>query len=315
MMRWIFAVSLAGMLCASATTAETLVSWNGVEVVTNDFDSVSRVREVAGLAPGTVLDVSDSKLQAVCDRVRKAFSTAKVGCTNVTGSRVTPEGPPTAWYIVELNIADREQPVCPWGDESLPEDLMWLYQSWLRTLSDTLFAGVPVREHVNAKKYLDYEHTELASFADRLHIATEGREREIEAAASSCEPSLRTAGFYLMNFAGDPQRFVRLAGSHINDPHAGAANAATRFLVTFADFIPDTERPGLAAQACRSLREGGFTARNKSLMLLNAWRKSRTLSFDQLAPDCQRQVRDIARTSLSEQIAVPARELVNQPAR
>lgn len=319
-----FARSLVVMLCACAAHAaeegpaksrDTLIRWNAVEVITNDFDSVGRIREVAGLPPGTILDVTDLKLKAVCDAVRKELASSKVVCTNVIGPRTTPEGPPTAWYIVEVNIADREQPMCPLGDGSLPEDLVRLYESWMGTLTDAIFTGVPVRERVNDKKYLDYDHAELSSLATRLHIATDGRERELEAAASSCDPSLRSTSFYLMNFVGAPQRFVRLAGSHINDPHLGVANAATRFLITFAEFVPKAERPGLATQACRSLQESGFLARNKSLMLLNAWRKSKALSFDQLAPDCQRQVRDIARTSLAEQIALPARELLYPPAR
>ena len=313
-MRVVLALTVAVTLCASATHAanDTPISWNGVEVITNDFSSVDRIRKVGALAPGTVLDISDPRLQTVCEAVRKELSSSKVACTSVIGGRATPDGPPTAWYVVEVDIEEREPRPCKHGYE-LPEDLMGLYGSWQRAFTDAIFAGEPIRERVNDRKYLDYDHAELSSFADRLHVATEGRESELEEAAGfECEPTTRMSSFYLMNFVGDPQRFVQLAGSHIDDPHAGVANAATRFLMTFADFVAPAEIPKLATQACRSLQEGGFSARNKSLMLLNAWRKSKALSFEQLAAECQQQVRNIARTSIAEQIALPARELLRR---
>lgn len=120
------------------------------------------------------------------------------------------------------------------------------------------------------------------------------------------------SAFDLLRFVGKPQRFTGLAGAHIHDWHLGVAQAANRFLVTFAEFVPAAQMPALANEACKGLREGGFFVRRNSLMLLNSWRKRKQLAFSQIAPECQRQVREIARTSIATQIAVPARELVNQ---
>src|SRR4030095_16771701 len=106
----------------------------------------------------------------------------------------------------------------------------------------------------------------------KLHAATKDRAHELAFAGTSCDAKQRANSFYLMNFVGDPQRFIPLAGAHINDSDSGAANAATRFLVTFAAFVSRKDIESLAIEACRSVLEGGFIARNKSLSLLNAWR-------------------------------------------
>jgi hypothetical protein len=123
------------------------------------------------------------------------------------------------------------------------------------------------------------------------------------------------SAFDLTRFAGEPQRFIPLAGEHLNDWHLGVAQAANRFLVTFADFVSAAAMPALAEEACKALREGGFFVRGNSMQLLNSWRRSKHLSFGQLPPDCQRQVRDIARTSIATQIGLPARELIDQASR
>jgi hypothetical protein len=313
---WLFAQSVALMLCTLAAHAaqegpaevlKTPIRWKGVEVITNDFDSVGRIREVAALRAGTLLLMSDPKLQAVCDAVRKELSSSKVTCTNVISA--TPGGPPDAWYLVEVDIKEREALKCASGG-AMGEDLLRLRNAWQEAYTKSMLRGVVVHERVNDRKYLDYDQAELSSLARKIHTTTKSRASELESAASSCDPGQRASSFYLMNFVGDPERFVQLAGSHINDSDVGAANAATRFLVVFADFISATDMHSLATQACRSLREGGFTARNKSLWLLSESRESGALSFAQLSAECQQQVRNIARTSIAEQIAVPARKLV-----
>ena len=287
----------------------TLMSWDGVEVITNDFDIIGRVREAARLPPRTLLDFTDPAFQTVCKRVQEELASSKVVCTNLIGARLTPEGPHTAVYIVELDLADRQPRVCPTGD-SLPEALIWAYQS-VPGEHAGFRNGTVVREFVNDKNYLDYDDAELSAYAARLHAATQHYKDELAAAADSCEPSLRMSAFDLLRFAGEPQRFTGLAGAHINDWHLGVAQAANRFLVTFAESVPAAQMPALANAACKGLREGGFFVRSNSLMLLNSWRKRKQLAFSQVAPECQRQVREIARTSIATQIAVPARELVN----
>jgi hypothetical protein len=302
-----------GSVAANSAThgdEHTLMSWDGVEVITNDFDIIGRVREAARLPPRTLLDFTDPAFQTVCKRVQQELASSKVVCTNLIGARLTPEGPYTAVYIVELDIADRQPRVCPTGD-SLPEALIKALESGHVERGDFLNGSV-VREFVNDKNYLDYDDAGLSAYAARLHAATQHYKDELAAAVDSCEPSLRMSAFDLLRFVGEPQRFTRLAGAHINDWHLGVAQAANRFLVTFAEFVPAAQMPALVNEACKGLREGGFFVRSNSLMLLNSWRKRKQLAFSQIAPECQHQVREIARTSIATQIAVPARELVNQ---
>ena len=112
-----------------------------------------------------------------------------------------------------------------------------------------------------------------------------------------------------MSFAGDPKRYRALAAFHMLDDDEGTANAATRFLLTFDDFIEAAVAPRFAATACSTL-DGGLTARNKSLALLSKLKARRKIAFEQLSAECQLQIRNIARTSRAELIAVPARELI-----
>ncbi|HEY7643004.1 MAG TPA: hypothetical protein VH814_24955 [Steroidobacteraceae bacterium] len=305
---------LALLIFASAARGDehTLMSWDGVEVITNDFDIIGRVRNAARLPPRTLLDFTDPAFPTVCKRVQEELAFSKVVCTNLIGARLAPEGPYTAVYIVELDMPDRKPRVCPSGD-SLPEALMSALESGYPERADVVDGSV-VREFVNEKNYLDYDDAGLSAHAARLHAATQHYKDELAAAVGSCEPSLRMSAFDLLRFVGEPQRFTGLAGDHINDWDLGVAQAANGFLVTFAEFVPAAQIPALANEACKGLREGGFFVRSNSLMLLNSWRKSKQLSFSQLAAGCQRQVHEIARTSIATQIAVPARELVNQPA-
>ena len=107
------------------------------------------------------------------------------------------------------------------------------------------------------------------------------------------------SAFDLLRFVGEPQRFTGLAGAHINDWHLGVAQAANRFLVTFAEFVPAAQMPALAEQEerARVCERAGSSSRSNSLMLLNSWRKRKQLAFSQIAPECQRQVREIAGTA------------------
>ena len=312
---------VAVLLCSFSTHAaqegppelvKTPILWKGVEVVTNDFDSVERIRQVAALATETLLLISDPKLKAVCDAVRKEAPASRVECSPVIGA--TPGGPPHGWYVIEMDLKERRPLACV-SVSTLGADLQNLVDEWQQALVKQMLEGVAPVERVNDQKYLDYANADLSALAARLHMATKDRARELASAAMSCEPKERTTSFYLVNFVGDPERFIPAAGYRINDQDSGAANAATRFLIVFADFVSPRGVQTLAKEACQSVLEGGFTARNKSLSLLNAWRKKGALSFSQLGAECQQQVRDIARTSIAEQIAVPARELAGLDAR
>jgi hypothetical protein len=282
----------------------TPVLWKGVEVVTNDFAAIPRIREATPIAPGALLSLSDPKLRIACDAVRGKFPSSRIVCTN--SIEPTKGGPPQAWYVVEVDIPERAPLRCLPGARLDPA-LGALAREWSDTIGRAVAAGADVRERLNDRDYLDYERADLSTLAARLHGATRGRAVELEAASVSCNPQDRAASFNLMSFSGDAQAFITMAATHINDEVDGVASAAARFLVLFAEFIEPRTVPHIASEACKSVLSGNFAARQKSLNLLNELSETGMLPFEQLTSDCQGQIRNIARTSL----ALSARELVS----
>jgi hypothetical protein len=288
---------------AAPGTADTPVLWKGVEVVTNDFAAIPRIREATPIAPGMLLPLSDPKLRIACDAVRGKFPSSRIACSNVV--EPVKGGQSQAWYIVEVDIAERTPLRCLPGARLDPA-LGALAREW-RDMVGRSDAGANGGERLNDRDYLDYERADLSVLAARLHGATRGRAVELEAASVSCNPQDRAASFDLMSFSGEPVAFITMAATHINDEVDGVASAATRFLVLFADFIEPRTIPHVASEACKGILSGNFAARQKSLALLNGLREKGMLPFEQLASDCQGQIRNIARTSL----ALSARQLVS----
>ena len=83
-----------------------------------------------------------------------------------------------------------------------------------------------------------------------------------------------------MGFSGDAQAFVTMAATHINDEVGDVANAATRFLTLFAEFIEPRTVPHVAAEACKGVLNGDFGARKRSLGLLNELQETGILPFE-----------------------------------
>lgn len=307
-------------LCGTGAQAQdidllmtTPIRWKGVEVVSNDFASIEEIRSAAGFPEGSVMLMSDPRLKSTCAAVRAAFPSMTVTCSPLLGEGAT--NTPHAWYVIEVDIPKRRPVLCVDDTPALDEELKSQFEMWQTAMSQALLTGAPMREFVNDMHYLDYESQALSNLAKQIYMVVRDRATEIEAAATSCEPRERERAFSLMNFVGDPRRFIGLAVSHVLDEDAAASNAATRFLATFTDSIDAAMAPRLADVACSSL-EGGLTARNKSLALLNKLKNRRTLEFGQLAAACQAQIRNIARTSRAELVAGPARELtatINSP--
>jgi hypothetical protein len=301
-------------LCASTGAAEpaasdaTPILWKGVEVVTNDFGSIERIRQATAVTQNAVLSISDRKLKTACDAVRGRFPGSKVDCSHVIEPAA--DGRSQGWYIVEVDIPEREPLRCLAGARLDPR-LATLSQQWLESVRRLAPQVTASGEHVNEHDHLDYDNPELSALAARIHRATRDRTVELEAVLVSCNARERTHSFHLINFAGDPQKFISMAAARSNDEDSGAAKAAMQFLSTFAQFIEPSAVPHVASEVCKSVLEGGFTARQQSLSLLIRLRNQSVLSLQQLGSDCQRQIRDIARTSL----ALPARELVNESTR
>ncbi len=232
--------------------------WTGIEIVTNDFDSVQRLREATGLAPGTLLFIKDSRLQQACDAVRRELPGASVHCSPVIGAKV--DGYAEGLYIVEINVGERPpltSPAC--SARKLAPDLAALEDQWMETMLGTMVGGDSNTEHVNGERFLDYDSKVRHQLAERIHALVAPRLRELELASDSCTPESRSDAVYLMNFTGTPERAIRAASMRMNDPDEGVRNAATRLLFSFSSFITKGEVANVVKNACAAtLLSGGF---------------------------------------------------------
>ena len=283
--------------------------WTGIEIVTKDFDSVPRLRAATGLAPGALLFIKDPRLKQACDAVKLQLPGATVRCSPVIGAKVN--GYAEGLFIVEINVGERLALVPPACSSSkLAPDLAALEDQWMDTLMSTMVNGDANGEHVNAERFLDYDSSVRHQLAQRIHLRVAPRIRELERASAGCEPESRSDALYLMNFTGAPERAIRSAATRMNDPDAGVRNAATRLLFSFNSFIAKGEVANIVKNACAATVSGGFTDRNKSLLVLAGLQQRGLISFQTLDGSCQQQIRGIARTSAAGQTAEPARQLV-----
>jgi hypothetical protein len=289
---------------------EAPLRWLGVEVVTNDFARVERVRRAAELEPGTVLPVTDSRLQKSCDAIRRELPAASIRCFPVLGAKV--DGLAQAVYVVEVDVAKRPPLAPPHCDSAATLDpaLERLADEWMSTLVKTMLDGDPNAEQVNAGNYLDYVAAGRHELAERIHAGVESQIPALEAAAASCSAEQRADAVYLMNFTGNPQRAIAAATLRLDDPDSGVRNAAMRLLGTFVAFLSQPEVSTLAVAACSNAIAGDFTDRNKSVLLLNELSARGALEFADLDRNCRVQITNIARTSVATQTGEPARQLL-----
>ena len=214
--------------------------------------------------------------------------------------------------LSQIDVVDRPPLAPPHCNSAatLSPELALLVGEWESTLFRTMVDGDLNAERINAGKYLDYASSERHELVERIHAKVKSKIPDLEAASSSCSNEHRADAVYLMNFTGDPQRAISSATRRLDDPDSGVRNAAMRLVGTFATFIPQSQVFSLAKTACQNTIRGGFTDRNKSLMLLNQLGKRGAIRFADLDEKCQAQIRNIARTSFATQTGGEARALV-----
>jgi hypothetical protein len=289
------------------------VRWSTIEIITNDFDSVERLREATGIEPGALLAIGDSRVQQACDSIRRELPAKVVQCTQLFGDKV--DGYVDAEYIVEISDPtplSRYPRHC--SSMVLAPDLAALRDEWGRMMSATIAGPNGPPERVNAEQFLDYNTPARHELAARIHAIVRTRIGELKKASTSCTASSRANALYLMNFVGSPVRAIRSGSAHMDDPDPDVRNAATRLLGVFDGFISKSEVAATVKSACAMI-SGGFTDRNKSLVLLDRMRLRGLVTFRGLDAKCQEQIRNVARTSNAIQTGRAAQDLVRASSR
>ncbi|HEV2701469.1 MAG TPA: hypothetical protein VGV09_07550 [Steroidobacteraceae bacterium] len=295
------------MADAPKETADSApVRWNTIEIVTNDFESVERLRKATGIPLGGLLPKDDPRVGQACDAVRRAAPRKEVSCRELFGS--PQNGYAEAEFIVEISD-DRRVPQTPIHCSAghLSSDLIALRDEWGQARSTT--PGWGSTEHVNALQYLDYDAPRLHELAARTHFVVSPRARELEKISSSCTADSRADALGFLNFTGAASSAIRVAAAHMGDPDPNVRNAAARLIGVFNGYISKREVAGIVRSAC-ALTYGGFVDRNKSLILLDRMRLRGLVRFRDLDLLCQGQIRAIARTSNSIQTGRAAQDLV-----
>jgi hypothetical protein len=282
--------------------------WNTIEIVTNDFDSVERLRATTRIGLGALLALGDARIRQACESIRMEVPAKVVRCMQLFGGKT--DGYIEAEYIVEIEN-EGPAPSAPLhcSPNQLAPDLSALREEWGRIQSTSKPTDDGPPERVNTEQYLDYNTPELHQQAQRVHSIVRTRVRELEQATNSCGAQSRADAIGFMNYTGVPSRAIQSASAHMDDPDLVVRDVAVRLLGVFNRFISKSEIPGIVKGAC-SLTFGGFADRNKSIILLNRMRRGGLISFGTLSAKCQEQIRAIARTSNAIQTGRPAQYLV-----
>jgi len=124
--------------------------WSTIEIVTNDFDSVDRLRKATGIPLGALLPINDLRVQQACDSIRREVPGKVVHCRQFVGDDVDAE------YLVEIDEqvpAGAAPPHC--SPTHLAADLVSLNDELgqIKSTSKPTDDGPP--ERVNAERYLD----------------------------------------------------------------------------------------------------------------------------------------------------------------
>jgi hypothetical protein len=277
--------------------------WSTIEIVTNDFDSVDRLRKAAGIPLGALLPINDPRIQQACESIRREVQGKVVHCRQFVGDEVDAE------FLVEIDdqVPPAALPHC--SPAQLAPDLAALMDEWGKITSTSKPTDDGPPERVNAQQYLDYNTPERHQQAERTHSIVRVRIRELEKASNSCTAQSRADAIGFMNYTGSPSRAIKLASAHMDDPDPLVRNSAVRLLGVFNRFISKNEVAGIVNGAC-ALTSGGFADRNKSIILLDRMRLGGLVHFADLSAKCKAQIGAIARTSNAIQTGRPARRLV-----
>lgn len=313
MKRFIFALSYS--LCAN-TNAELLqndpvLRWTGVEVVTNDFLSVDKIRELTKISPGMNAAMSDPVLPRACQSVRERYPLQKINC-----QAISMEGG-TALYVVEVQPKNDDrytQTISCNKNNVLSKRLKALNAQTFELLENYLKApnSIAVKDIINKHNALDSDEPNLSAQFNKNFKELQGHIDSLKKGATSCDSEDRATALQLFNYSGQPALATKIAITLMLDPSSHVRNNATRLLSVFAKFISPKKQMQLINNSCKLINNPSFTDQNKGLALIAALSKEDNWNKAYFPNDCLSTIKEIRRISISEQLGGYAKEILNQ---
>lgn len=286
---------------AYAQDTDTVWTWVGVEVVTNDVDQIEKIRALAQLPMGFRATLSDPALPLACKNIRAAYPYSKISCQVISWDGAE------SLYVVEVdkksNIASQAMSTCYKAvalDKGVLARLMNLKKADLNHFTKE---QAPVNyEFIGKLQFLDSKDPEISALKNDLYQGLIGKAATLKRALRSCDPNTRSSAMYLLNFSGKPHFATGLAAKNMLDEDESMRNNAVRLLVSFHEFIAPALREKLQENACTLLENPSFTDRNKSLGLLGDFARSGIITSSSLSTRCVAKIREIRQTSISNQL-------------
>lgn len=284
-----------------AKEVNTVWTWVGVEVVTNDIEQVEKIRGLAQLPLGFRATLSDPVLPKACENVRNAYPNSKFSCTVVSSDGAE------SLYVIEMdkitNVGLHLARACQrnvYIDRRVVTELANLDKTSLRHF--TLKNAAVNIEFINDEQYLDSKDPGVSVIKKRLHHSLIGKEDMLKQAVRACDTKTRTIAMRLLNFIGKPHLATTLAAESMLDEDEGMRNNAVRLLSSFHKFISPEDQRAVQDSACTLLENPSFTDRNKGLMLLGNFYRLGIGKTWNLSEMCLSRIRQVQKYSISNQL-------------
>lgn len=309
---------ILALMCCLCTNAyakrlqdDAVLKWVGVEVVTKDFSSVGKIRELTKITPGMTAAITNPALPQACRNIREAYPLEAVNC-----QAISMEGG-TALYAVEIsskNISVNQNTFRCNKNSFLPKRLKNLEAHSFQIFDNYLKKpnSIAANDIINNRNALDSTEPELSTQLNKISIELQDQIDALRKGVSSCKSEDRAAAIQLFNYSGKPTLATEIATNMMLDPDSHVRNNATRLLSVFAKFIPSHKHAQLMINACKLIDRPSFTDRNKGLALIAQLSKENNWDNTIVPQACLNTIKEIQRVSISEQLGGYADSILKQ---
>lgn len=308
MVRFLVA-ALFTILATNAFADEIEFTWVGVDVVSKDFDSIEAVRAAVGIHPGQRLAMSSTVLAQACLKARKFATPKKVRCNAIEMENHT------ALYVVQISdqafgsesAAKRDCPVSSSGDTArvveLSNQILLEEKDQLSNSVQPLKASLTANGSITDNAPGSHTYDKVRNAKAIVLKAT------IYAGVNSCNSEIRAAALHLMSYLDQPEKALALGIEYSVDADENVRNRARLLTLDFLPYATKDQLFKIADVSCAALLSSdSFFDRNKSLLNIKTLiGKSRSVT---LSKECRTFIGRVARSSTSEQIGIPAQQIL-----